>query len=73
MPAALVAPFLHYHKDLNVSNLPDRLKEWRFEIKSYTGYERAVIAAEAFLEKIIARRWRFQKQPNLYLRRNNRY
>ena len=67
MPAALVAPFQHYHKDLNVSNLPDKLKEWRFEIKTYTGYERAVITAGGIPQKeIIAKTMASKKQPNLY-------
>ena len=67
MPAALVAPFQHYHKDLNVSNLPDKLKEWRFEIKTYTGYERAVITAGGIPQKeIIAKTMASKKHPNLY-------
>jgi hypothetical protein len=67
MPAALVSPFQHYHKDLNVSNLPDKLKEWRFEIKTYTGYERAVITAGGIPQKeIIAKTMASKKQPNLY-------
>lgn len=67
MPAALVSPFQHYHKDLNVSNLPDKLKEWRFEIKSYTGYERAVVTAGGIPQKeIIAKTMASRKQPNLY-------
>jgi predicted Rossmann fold flavoprotein len=67
IPAALVSPFQHYHKDLNVSNLPDKLKEWRFEIKSYTGYERAVVTAGGIPQKeIIAKTMASRKQPNLY-------
>ena len=67
MPAALVVPFQHYHKDLNVSNLPDKLKEWRFEIKSYTGYERAVVTAGGIPQKeIIAKTMASKKLPNLY-------
>ena len=67
IPAALVSPFQHYHKDLNVSNLPDKLKEWRFEIKSYTGYERAVVTAGGIPQKeIIAKTMASRKQSNLY-------
>jgi len=67
IPAALVSPFQHYHKDLNVSNLPDKLKEWRFEIKSYTGYERAVVTAGGIPQKeIIAKTMASSTQSNLY-------
>lgn len=67
MPAALVAPFQHHHKELTISNLPEKLKEWRFEIKSYTGYERAVVTAGGIPQKeLIAKTMASRKQPNLY-------
>ncbi len=53
MPATLLDPFQHHHPDLSLSNLPDKLKEWRFEIKSYTGYERAVVTAGGIPQKEI--------------------
>ena len=67
MPVALVDPFQHHHPDLSLSNLPDKLKEWRFEIKSYTGYERAVVTAGGIPQKeIIAKTMASKKQSNLY-------
>lgn len=45
MPEQLVAPFLAANPDLSVENLAARLKDWRFRIVSYKGYERAVVTA----------------------------
>lgn len=45
LPKVLIPPFTASNNELSVKNLPDRLKNWRFEIASYVGYERCVITA----------------------------
>lgn len=45
LPRVLIAPFTATNNELSVKNLPDRLKNWKFEIASYVGYERCVITA----------------------------
>lgn len=45
MPKVLIIPFFNANKDISIHNLPVKLKEWRFEIASYVGYERCVITA----------------------------
>ena len=45
MPQQLIQPFLFAHKNVDVKSLPDVLKEWRFPIDKYVGYERAVVTA----------------------------
>ena len=67
MPAELVAPFVNSHPELNASNLAGLLKEWRFKISSYTGYERAVVTAGGVNQKeIIAKSMRSRKEDGLY-------
>ena len=67
MPAALIAPFMAYNKDLNVDNLPAKLKEWYFVIKSYVGYKRAVVTAGGVAQsEIVAKSMRSKLVPNLY-------
>lgn len=67
MPADLVAPFLFANPDLTASNLAKRLKEWRFKIVSYTGYERAVVTAGGISQKeIIAKSMRSKFEDRLY-------
>ena len=45
LPAKLVPLFMDANKDLSVETLPKRLKEWRFPICGYVGYERCVVTA----------------------------
>lgn len=45
LPAQLVPLFMEANKDLCIANLPQRLKEWRFPICGYVGYERCVVTA----------------------------
>ena len=67
MPADLVGPFINAHPDLNASNLAGYLKEWRFKITSFTGYERAVVTAGGVSQKeIIAKTMRSRKDDRLY-------
>ena len=48
MPKALISPFVSAHSDnggITLVKLSSLLKGWRFEIKSYVGYERCVVTA----------------------------
>jgi predicted flavoprotein YhiN len=48
MPKALINPFVNSDcakGKLTLQKLPLLLKGWRFEIKSYVGYERCVVTA----------------------------
>lgn len=45
MPEQLVEPFIRANPGLTFDNLPQGLKDWRFKINSYKGYERAVVTA----------------------------
>jgi len=45
MPEQLILPFTSANGELSIENLPFRLKNWRFKVESYKGYERAVVTA----------------------------
>lgn len=45
LPQGLVPLFMADNKDLDVSTLPVALKQWRFPIAGYVGYERCVVTA----------------------------
>ncbi len=67
MPAGLVTPFINAHTDLTAANLAGYLKEWRFRIASYTGYERAVVTAGGVSQKeIVAKSMRSKLDDRLY-------
>ncbi|MCI1733562.1 MAG: aminoacetone oxidase family FAD-binding enzyme [Bacteroidales bacterium] len=45
LPKQLIKPFMDMSKDLSVKTLPERLKELKFEIVSFVGYDRCVVTA----------------------------
>ncbi len=45
MPRQVVDPFIAMNPDISISNLPIKLKNWKFDIKGYVGYERCVVTA----------------------------
>ena len=45
VPAQMVDPFIDSLPGLNPDNMASRLKEWRFKIVGYVGYERCVVTA----------------------------
>ena len=45
VPAQMVDPFIDSFPGLNPDNMASRLKEWRFKIVGYVGYERCVVTA----------------------------
>lgn len=67
MPEALIQPFLQAHPDLNLSNLPERLKNWPLRIVGYKGYERAVVTAGGVsLQEIVPKTMASRLHPGLY-------
>ncbi|MCF0166392.1 MAG: aminoacetone oxidase family FAD-binding enzyme [Bacteroidales bacterium] len=56
MPGALVAPFMRANTDLSPMNLPVRLKEWRFPIGGYVGYQRCVVTQGGVSLKEVSRK-----------------
>ena len=45
VPEQMVDPFIDSLQGLNPDNMASRLKEWRFKIVGYVGYERCVVTA----------------------------
>ncbi len=45
LPKQLITPFTAMQSGISINNLPQKLKEWRFEINGYVGYERCVVTA----------------------------
>lgn len=45
MPEVLIEPFKKQNPDLSFENLASRLKNWRFPITGFKGYDRAVVTA----------------------------
>lgn len=45
LPSQMIDTFIDMNPGLNGDNLPTRLKDWRFRIVGYVGYERCVITA----------------------------
>jgi flavoprotein, HI0933 family len=67
MPEKLIKPFVADHPGLTASNLPEALKSWAFPIKSFIGYERAVVTAGGVSQKeITAKNMRSKLEPRLY-------
>ena len=67
MPEALVGPFINAHRELSPAKLAATLKEWRFKIVSYVGYERAVVTMGGVSQKeIVAKSMESRKVPGLY-------
>lgn len=45
MPYSLIQGFIRTNPDLRQGNIARKLKDWRFEIAGFVGYERCVITA----------------------------
>lgn len=45
LPKRLVPLFMEQNSSLSVSNMPQMLKEWKFKIVDYVGFERCVVTA----------------------------
>ena len=67
MPAGLVGPFMAANPGLSFENLAERLKDWRFRIASYKGYERAVVTAGGVsLNEVVSKTMESRLVPGLY-------
>lgn len=67
MPVQMVAPFIDSVPGLNLDNLALNLKNWRFKITGYVGYERAVITAGGVhLDEVSKKTMESKKVPGLY-------
>ncbi|MBQ7222282.1 MAG: NAD(P)/FAD-dependent oxidoreductase, partial [Bacteroidales bacterium] len=67
MPQQLIHPFMFANKDLNADNLADALKEWRFPITKYVGYQRAVVTAGGVsTDEIVSKTMQSRKSPGLF-------
>lgn len=67
LPKALIKPFLAAHKEITTGNLAEALKNWKFSIHSYVGYERCVITAGGVSLAEISQKTMESKQvPGLY-------
>ncbi len=67
LPQSLVKPFIAAHRGLNIAALPDALKNWKFEISSYVGYERCVITAGGVsLSEVSQKTMESKLVPGLY-------
>ena len=56
VPAQMVDPFIDSLPGLNPDNMASRLKEWRFKIVGYVGYERCVVTAGGVSLDVISRK-----------------
>lgn len=56
LPIQAIVPFMEASEDLNPGNLPVRLKNWRFRIVDYVGYERSVVTSGGVSLKEISRK-----------------
>ncbi len=67
LPDALIAPFLRANPGLSSVNLAERLKNWRFPIIDYKGYERAVVTAGGVsLKEISPKTMASRLRPGLF-------
>ncbi len=66
MPAEMIVPFISCNPDIKISNLSEKMKDWRFKISSYTGYERAVVTAGGIsTTDIVAKTMRSRINPHI--------
>lgn len=56
LPLQAVKPFMTSDQSLTVQNLPVRLKHWRFPVKGYVDYSRAVVTSGGVSLKEISRK-----------------
>ncbi len=67
LPKALIEPFMDGVPGLTLTNLPSKLKNWNFKIRSYVGYERAVVTAGGIsLDNISRKTMESKLVPGLY-------
>lgn len=66
LPKNIINPFIKHNK-LIIEKLPSKLKEWRFVITDYVGYQRAVVTAGGVsLDEISRKTMESKLIPGLY-------
>ncbi len=67
LPQSLIPAFVKYHPNADHKTLAKALKNWKFEIEGYVGYERCVITAGGVsLEEITPKTLESKIIPGLY-------
>lgn len=67
IPRQAIDLFVRMNPDLSISNLPVKLKNWKFAIKGYVGYERCVVTAGGVdLNEVSRKTLESKKIPGLY-------
>ena len=67
LPVSLIPAFLKYHPNADHKTLVKALKNWKFEIDGYVGYERCVVTAGGVsLEEVTPKTLESRVTPGLY-------
>ena len=67
LPMSLIPAFVRYNPNADHKTLPKALKNWKFEIEGYVGYERCVVTAGGVsLEEITPKTLESRMVPGLY-------
>ena len=67
LPMSLIPAFLKLNPNIDHKSLAKSLKDWKFEISGYVGYERSVITAGGVsLDEITAKTMESKLIPGLY-------
>jgi len=67
MPESLIIPFQEAHPGISIEHLAEALKDWRFKIESFKGYERAVVTAGGVsLKEVISKTMASRLVEGLY-------
>ena len=67
LPMSLIPAFLKYHPNADHKTLVKALKNWKFEIDGYVGYERCVVTAGGVsLEEVTPKTLESRVTPGLY-------
>lgn len=67
LPQNVITPFLNLNRDISFTNLPYKLKEWRFKIKDFGGYNRAVVTMGGVaLDEISRKSMESKLSPGLF-------
>ena len=67
LPMSLIPAFVKYHPNADHKTLTKALKNWKFEIEGYVGYERCVVTAGGVsLDEVTSKTLESRVTPGLY-------
>lgn len=67
LPMSLIPAFVKYHPNVDHKTLTKALKNWKFEIEGYVGYERCVVTAGGVsLDEVTPKTLESRLTPGLY-------